>query len=653
MAGNFANSDGYLYDSNGNRLEVVDKAARDGVERLSEEIDNIKEGGAGGNYGAENANRVLTTDGNGNQVAAEVDAAFEVSTVMNTGIPPEINLFDESTMIKNTSWYVNMAGKVMWEQNQYTSSYTAIAIPLYSASEVTLAAYLGSTKPRIYCWFIADAEDNIISESAAGINAYLSPDNPVTIIIPAGASTLYISGRFNWAGMRVMVNAGAEPMPYTPYAGVSDEQTVTTYFKRKNDIGLSLPEKYELVVGDTFELFWKGVVKALNPELYYIEAVCVKGASYKRRFIFEPVAADVGEHTLIVNVYDQMHILLASGKTKLVVKAKTSSPSTEKVVLYVGDSLANGGQVPDELHRRLTGSDGSPVGDGLSNITFIGTCSSARNSVPYEGYGGWTFASYNTENKSAAYMWVTANDHGKTDDDQHSVYKDANGVEWKIETVETDRIKIIRISGSGNLPTTGSLDWVSGGVNSRVIAYTASEQAAGNPFWNEATGKVDFANYVAEQGKTSIDFVYVLLGWNCMTKSDADITSEATTFIDNVHASFPNCRVILLGLQIPARDGLAANYGASETWTYYNALNHVMRLNTLYEQIAQNAENVSFVQVSGQFDTEHNMPTRTRTVNVRSSTNETYQSNGVHPLTAGYYQIADACYRDFIHKLQA
>ena len=103
---------------------------------------------------------------------------------------------------------------------------------------------------------------------------------------------------------------------------------------------------------------------------------------------------------------------------------------------------------------------------------------------------------------------------------------------------------------------------------------------------------------------------------------------------------------------MPARDGLAANYGLSlDLASYRYAQNHVFNLNRWYEEIAETHENVSFVQISGQFDTEHCMQTGTRTVNERSGETETFQINGVHPALSGYYQIADACYRDFIHKL--
>jgi len=35
-------------------------------------------------------------------------------------------------------------------------------------------------------------------------------------------------------------------------------------------------------------------------------------------------------------------------------------------------------------------------------------------------------------------------------------------------------------------------------------------------------------------------------------------------------------------------------------------------------------------------------------VNSRNSTTEVRGTNGIHPATSGYYQIADAVYRDFV-----
>ena len=608
-------------------------------------------GAASGSFGTEKANRLMVTNTAGDMLPVQIDEAFLIETTQVTGVPPEINLYDAETMAVSGAWYVlNTDNTMRLQQSSNTGSYTAVAIPLHGTDSVTLQYHEDSKYAQIYRWFLADDEGNCIQSSAAAVNTMLNV--PLTIPVPANADSLYISGKGNWVESKVMANAGNEASPYAAYTGIPESGAVTI-FQRKNDIELSLPKRYALVAGDTFELFWRGILKALDPAQYYIEAVCDRGKPYQARFIYTPTAQDVGEHTLRVYIYDRMHTLLASGKTVLSVNAKGTTPARDTVVLYVGDSLANGGQVPDEFHRRLTATDGTPAGDGLGNISFIGTCVSGRNAVPYEGYGGWTFDSYNSENKSAAFMWITAPSHGKTEADQHSMYADSNGTQWKLETIEPDRLKLIRTSSTGTLPASGTLTWVTGGSSTAAIPYTASEQAAGNPFWDAAAGKVNFAKYAQAQGKTGIDYVYVLLGWNALNAKDEEITAAVRTFISNVHASFPSCKIVLLGLQMPAHDGLAHNYGASETWTYYNAMSHVVRLNRLYQQIAEENALVSFVQVSGQFDSAHNMPVLERTVNVRSTQKETYQSNGVHPMADGYYQIADACYRDFMRQLQS
>jgi len=46
------------------------------------------------------------------------------------------------------------------------------------------------------------------------------------------------------------------------------------------------PKRYELVVGDTFELFYKGIVSCGDPERFNIKITCKKGASFKEAPFF-------------------------------------------------------------------------------------------------------------------------------------------------------------------------------------------------------------------------------------------------------------------------------------------------------------------------------------------------------------------------------
>lgn len=410
---------------------------------------------------------------------------------------------------------------------------------------------------------------------------------------------------------------------------------------------LYLPEQYNLVVGDTFELFWKGVILANNYKNYNIKVSCEVGNAYAKKYMFTPRMKDVGTKTLKIELYNDAEKLIDTGTVKLIIKAQAKNPAAVKNVLCVGDSLLVNGVWAAESNRRIAKAGGKPAGDNLTNIKYIGTMQ--KDGIGYEANGGWAFSQYNAESKNPSFVWITTT-HNKTGDDQHSVYKDANETEWKIETLEAGKLKMIRVKGSTNMAASGTLTWVQGGTNHESIAFSASEIAAGNPFWNEKTGKVDFAEYVKKVKADSIDYCYILLGWNSSTWDKERTVSEAKKFINNLLLAFPKCQIVLLGLEIPSLDGFGENYGCG--WNWHEKSKYVHELDKWYAELAKNNENVTTINISGQFDTENNMQTNIRAVNARNEKTETYQTNGVHPDTSGYLQIADAVYRDLTHKLQ-
>lgn len=417
-----------------------------------------------------------------------------------------------------------------------------------------------------------------------------------------------------------------------------------------NKVKLSLPDKYELVVGDTFELFYKGILLCNNPYNYNFKITCNKGACYSKRYIFTPNSSDIGTHRLEIEVYDDNENLLDSKVVRLIVKNKPSSPSSVQNILCVGDSLSNNGAWPSEVCRRLTGTAGSPIADGLSNINFIGTCKGFHGGK-YEGYGGWTYANYNTNNIADQQYWIntTAN---KNNSYQKSVWKDSNNIQWVLETLEETRIKVYRNNyGTQMLPSSGALTWVSGGDGSdnSAISYTSYIAESGNPFWDNDTNRVDFSRYASKLGVSSIDHCYVLLGWNQTYDTETAFKDGVRIFINNLLASFPTCKITLLGLQVPSLDGFGTNYGCS--WNYYYKLKVVFNMNKWNYELAQEFANVDFINIAGQFDSENNILTSTRRVNVRNSKTEVYGSNGIHPAYEGYMQIADAVYRNLSHKL--
>ena len=205
---------------------------------------------------------------------------------------------------------------------------------------------------------------------------------------------------------------------------------------------------------------------------------------------------------MTIQLYGINHNLLDEKTITLTAHAKASSPASAKNFLCVGDSLTASGQWVAEAYRRLTGTGGTPAGDGLTNVTFVGT--RGENGAGYEAYGGWTWNTFNTEAVVATAKVITCT-HDKTEaEDQHSVYKASNNSQWKLETIEANQIKIICISGTTDIPTSGTLTWVSGGVNHSDITYTAATNAQGNPFWDSTQGKVDFGVYATNMGVSSI-----------------------------------------------------------------------------------------------------------------------------------------------------
>ena len=573
-------------------------------------------------------------------------------------------LFDKSIAITGKS--LNRSnGKVVFQENQYTVNYGIgiIDISLFRENDLENICFSvsNSWNIRVYSLFTIDKDYNIIDDRL-GVNIQLP--HSVENLNLTGAQYIIFDVQdyvpMTAANGSLMVNEGTIALPYEPYVmpiqflpywsditkDLDERVTALEGGSVNSDVALHMPSTYYAVVGDTLEIFYKGIINCIDPSLYYVEVTCAKGQTFHERFIYTPVVGDIGTVPLTVKVFNGDHLKLDEKTVNIIVKNKASSPGSKKVVLWVGDSLSVGGIAPSEFYRRLTGSGGSPVADGLSNITMIGN-KTGTSGAKFVAEGGWNFNSYNTENKSTAFMWITTT-HDKTQADQESVYKDGNNIEWRLETIEVGRIKLIRKSASGTLPATGTLTWVSGGDNHANIVYTASEQAAGNPFWNTTTQKVDFASFVTSQGESTLDYVIVLLGWNDFTTPSATYKTRVETFISNVHADFPNCKVILLGLEVPSLDGLGENYSASEIFSYYYMMNNVWKVEDVYTEIASEESNVVYQQVSGQFDTLHNMQKGTRAVNVRNSETEVYQTNGVHPASSGYLQIADATYREMV-----
>ena len=170
---------------------------------------------------------------------------------------------------------------------------------------------------------------------------------------------------------------------------------------------------------------------------------------------------------------------------------------------------------------------------------------------------------------------------------------------------------------------------------------------------------MSFVPYANEVSDSKIDVIYALLGWNQVTPAQTDFSallSQVKSFADTLHSEFPTAKLKLMGLQVNSLNGgCGANYGAVGGWSdEYGIAVTVLNLNKAYQAFANQegySDFVEFIDISAQFDTDYNMPSGAKAVNTRNSETEVVGTNGVHPSIEGYYQIADAVYRNAIKEL--
>lgn len=423
-----------------------------------------------------------------------------------------------------------------------------------------------------------------------------------------------------------------------------------------------LAKRYDLVIGDTFELFYRGVIKSMNPYKYYIYVNSEKGRPYPRYYTYTPQDGDEGDYKLTISLYDDYHNLIETAETTLHV-VKPCAPKKKMNILCFGDSLTFNGVWPYEGYRRFTKNDGSPLGLGFEGtLNLIGTMK--KEEVGYEGYGGWQWRHFVTNEavSTTSSVWVEVDNHNLDEDDQHSVWK-SNNLQWVLESIEPKKLKFKR--GPGNyscLPQVGNVFTnVEGGIHTEDINITKYYFEKGNPFYDEELNGPNFKKYCVDNNFEGIDYVYILLTWNGQFKPYNDDFSHFEPYIkailDRIHKDYPLAKVRLIGIQSPSiNGGIAANYGASGFYSdvfgeVTTAYNYAVYLENLCEQ-EEYKSYCRYIDMKAQFDIEYNMPSTQLKVNVRNEQTETIGTNGVHPTMAGYLQIGDVFYRALVADMK-
>ena len=267
-----------------------------------------------------------------------------------------------------------------------------VFIDAYEAKEIVwiLPTKIENNKDSLYlsynCNQFCDAYSNLST------SARISNDEYQAI------STYTTNGRL-LEEAKQMTNVSSNNCYYL-YARVGNIADILINEKQQEDkINIYLPDEYYLTINDNFQLFYRGVIQAVNPYNYHINVICSKGSVFPRYFEWTPTESDLGTYNLELTVKDNNGKLLGKDTTKLiVVKPKISNEIQN--VLCIGDSLTGGGYWVREAERRFNESGGKPAGLDLQYLNFIGTkqANLLGKVTRFEGYGGWTWSSFCSAN---------------------------------------------------------------------------------------------------------------------------------------------------------------------------------------------------------------------------------------------------------------
>lgn len=217
-----------------------------------------------------------------------------------------------------------------------------------------------------------------------------------------------------------------------------------------------------------------------------------------------------------------------------------------------------------------------------------------------------------------------------------------------LEDMSSDVMDVTLLGTKGTAPALqeGVSGWTSNNFRTR---------SDGNSFYNPGTAAFDFAYYMAQRGYTGVDYVVINLGINDMFSytDDAALATQITAaladydfFIASIHA-YNAAIKIGIALTIPPnanQDAFGKAYACGQTRWRYKRNNFLWVKALIAKYDTREAESIYLVPINTNLDTRYNMGFETEAVNARN-TGITLQvpisSSGVHPVEAGYWQIAD------------
>lgn len=482
-----------------------------------------------------------------------------------------------------------------------------------------------------------------------------------------------VNGELAWADKAYKVTEVIDPAVLP-----SQEQQLDSV-NYMDGVEVVLPSEILVTKGDSLQLFYRSMVKSVNPYAFDLLAVASSGRPYPRYFQLDTAYNNngsvsylsVGTRQLTVYVRDNKSRNVANKVSTIRIVAVPTSPATQKNILVIGASTIAGGATTKELSRRLTGSDGvemsaaaldnrtyfgNPKGLGLSNIAFVGR--QYVDGIRQDGKSGRKMKDVATAGTNSLYtFYFTAGTEYNLI--QGSVYSQG-GLQFTVQGSDTTQgdLEMTLTSGSGSPSESGTLTLVSG-EGSESVAYNSVTVENSNPFWNGISGKIDFAQYSDTYcNGVDIDIVVSHLGINDIfgtNETIAQLIGYTKSFIRAYHDDFPNGKFVITTLFLPdITGGMGSSYSGSYSNTYWNIATKYWEYNKGIFELAADDEFSPYVIVCSslaEFDNENLFSHKTVKTSNRSSLTEQIGTNALHYSTPGFTTVADSMYHAVCHAL--
>ena len=360
----------------------------------------------------------------------------------------------------------------------------------------------------------------------------------------------------------------------------------------RKKIPLFLTDRIYAAPGLECSLYFDNVVTAVNSRNYAFEVLCDLGRTDETRWRAVPEKKDIGDHKLVLRVWDE-NGLAAEGVTTVTVAGPVTE-ERELSLLLVGDSQTAAVGYPErvlELMKEEKNIKFSMVGTNSG-----GYADPVPGGVAHEGYGGWGWNTFFTN--------------------------------WGIdESRDNDGLDPRR-------------PWIR---NSRFL------------FPDGKGGfRFDFAQYCRkyDQGKYP-DAVVIMLGINNVfgARSDREVDAawrrDVYPYMKRMVSEFRKCRPdihIAFATLTPgaaSQDAFGSNYNCSHTRRRWR-----LNLARFHEKLLKAVKKfrVGLIPVHAVVDPFNGYPEKTENANSRCEKKLARQTNAVHPNGSGYAQIGDCVF---------